>query len=177
MNAERQELHSVWLCPEDAKANALQSVISRIAERQDAPTFYPHVTLLGEISGTPDTTSQACKALFANGGTIEATVLRVARSAEFFKSLTLELALPQAIFDARAALSQKLSQTKAPLFQPHLSLAYGAAAHCDPDSALQEQLHAFVGMTFLLDRVVVTHSANSIPISLWSALEEIPLRA
>ena len=177
MQSESRALHSVWLCPEANIASKLKAIVEQLAERQRAPSFDPHITLLGEISAPWEMTLRACKTLFGVHGPIEARVQGMARSTTFFKALTIDLALPQSILDARAELATELGQTNAPDFQPHLSLAYGPLPLGYQDDLPDSFAGAIPGMTLCLDRLVVVRSANAIPIEDWTRLEELPLNA
>lgn len=150
-------------------------MIERLAILQETPVFEPHLTLLGDLEGSIETTAQHCKAAFADVGPINARVADVARSDAHFMSLYLEVSLPSQIFDIRKSLSMKLSRDVSSNFLAHISLAYGPLPKDLDDEELRTQIDTLCHRRIIFDRATVVRSAKEIPIEDWAVHSDITL--
>ena len=147
---------------------ALAEVIQRLAKRQDAPVFEPHLTLLGDLNGRLDLTHAAVQSAFAGVGPISARFETLCQSPQFFMSLYLATTVPDTLSQVRQSLSTTLRDKPAPTFEPHLSLAYGALPVDWSAADIAALKTTFRGRSFDLTRVAIVQSAKTIPIKDWT---------
>lgn len=167
MSNDPSEPHSIWLLPAAELDASLRSVIGDLAQRQDAPPFAPHLTLLGDLNGPIGATRDAVQTAFADIGPIEARVDKLRQSPRFFMSLYLATTVPDAVTAARQRLSHALRGGDAPPFEPHISLAYGPLpAACDAPG-VTTLAAPFLGRGITFPVIAVVRSAKSIPIQDW----------
>ena len=167
--------HSIWLVPEAPFATAFRREINGFADSRNVPSFTPHVTVLGDVSGSAERSLVACDECLAGMGPISTCVKQVANTDAFFMSLFLDLTLEPSIARQHLKLAERLDCNIPNAHQPHLSLAYGWA-----DGPLRrretERLNdEYSGKVFRLTHLVVAHSAKSIPIEEWEEIGRIEL--
>ena len=137
--------------------------------------FEPHVTLLGDLACTPQTTLDVCRTHFGKTGPIAAEVSGLTQTNAFYMSLFFDILLPPSIQTKRSGVLRDVGLVMDASFRPHLSLAYGLPPEALPKSdkrALQEK---FSGIEFHLTSLAIVASGQDVPIKEWTTLEELPL--
>ncbi len=117
---------SLWWLPPPPLARQLQGLIDALAARLGTPSFAPHVTVDGGLSGPPED-------LVARLSDIAST-LRAPRllpgdlttAPAWNRTLVVELDPTDDVLDARLDICLALDRTvQRSTFRPHLSLVYG----------------------------------------------------
>ncbi|MEO9576434.1 MAG: 2'-5' RNA ligase family protein [Roseobacter sp.] len=170
-----EQPHSIWLCPDATTYKHLQSTIDVIAEQEGAPSFAPHVTLLGDIVGAPRKTETLCRLAFAKHTAVEARIEGMAMTSHFFMSLFVDLDVPSYVHHLRRELADGLELDVAPDFRPHLSLAYGLESNAQTRQFTRTEPAISNGQKLILDTVVVASSSSQLPINRWKPLSKIKL--
>lgn len=168
--------HSVWLCPGAELDQPLREVIAHYANHGGAGVFAPHLTLLGDLHGAPQTTVAACHALAEQMPITTARIVGVSQTAGFFMSLFLDVEAEAPVLTAQTELAKALGVHVPPAYRPHLSLAYGLPAGAPGPQAIQDLEHRFVGKSVTFGTVVVVHSAKEVAIKDWRILQSHVLR-
>lgn len=175
MDPRLPQAHSVWLCPERTAHDLLAGHIARLLPLSFGVGFAPHVTLLGDMQGAPQTTMDACDQMFHDHGPVTATVTGIAQSERFFMSLFLDLALAPDMAEPRQTLQEITgSQGQTPL-RAHLSLAYGVRPGALEAADIAALAAVFQGMTFDLDHGVVVLSSQETAIADWRVVHRFAL--
>src|SRR3989344_4241262 len=87
--------HSLWLVPENEQKDQLQSIVNRLAEDNNSPTFTPHLTLIGDVEIQLEPFRRAVDEVFEgiNAFYIKATAVNF--SEKFAKSVFIEFELDE----------------------------------------------------------------------------------
>ena len=114
------KVFSVWALPTGTAETSYQSVIDNLARRVNAPTFRPHVTL-GSVDHQIDLEG------FADGmgPTIEVP-LSLQFGSTFTRSLIVQLKMTDWFRTMRERLEVRSGFASSRVFDPHISLCYGA---------------------------------------------------
>lgn len=173
LNAPRR--HSVWFCPETEIAARLSKEIAKFAGRSGSEIFEPHVTLLGDLTGPPQTTVDTCMARFRQMGPIRAEISGLTQTNAFYMSLFLDVHLVPDVFKHRIGIQRDVGLVPDRSFRPHLSLAYGLAPEDVTQSDKRALQECFSGLEFDLTHMAIVASARGVPISEWHVLQKLPL--
>ncbi|MFK7745233.1 MAG: 2'-5' RNA ligase family protein [Roseobacter sp.] len=165
--------HSIWLCTQGPLYDQMAADIGRLASAINTDTFAPHVTLLGDLTGSPADTFAACRRVFGAATSIKARVTGIAQTEDFFMSLFLDLDDGGSLRVAREQIAKDLSVKIPEQFRPHISLAYGHTA-LDPQGVCQLN-DRYTGQEITLQSVAVVASAKEIPIAQWHILSSMIL--
>jgi hypothetical protein len=115
---------SYWLVPAAAERAVFQDLITTLARRYSAPTFVPHVTLYSGESPPDERPLELMAEAIRAVHVIQLQVDRVLYTAEFTKTLFVQLH-PSPILCQLADALRRLSATpSAYVLNPHISLLY-----------------------------------------------------
>lgn len=131
---------SLWWIPPQGLGERLQGLIDALAGRLGSPSFAPHVTVEGGLSGHPEELIAALSA--APGARTSPRLRQVAISTgeAWNHLLAVDMERTEALTTARVELLLALGRTVAPGgWRPHLSLAYGTLDE-EKRRAMAEQL-------------------------------------
>jgi 2'-5' RNA ligase len=133
-----RERFSFWLIPAEAERPFLQQTITRWAERWDAPPFIPHVTLyVAELLP-----AEAPLALLAAAAQdvppFSLAVQGTAMTAQFTKSLFLELEETAPLLTLHRRLAEAVKRPSGYQLDPHLSLLYRRLPAAEKEALLAD---------------------------------------
>lgn len=139
MSSLRQN-YSLWLMPQgDARAR-LAEIIGRFSTRFAAPTFLPHVTLLGSCMGERREMIRWAARVAEALRPFTVRLQDLDRRDQYYRALFVHAALTEPLRKAHAAACEATGRKHEPAFMPHLSLLYG-----DFPTSLKEHLIAEIG--------------------------------
>jgi len=124
---DRTELIALWLLPAAPACEFFQSLVGELAGRFDAPTFEPHVTLLGGIANHDRTLQVFRKLLVPTRCELEIEGIHF--SELYTKTLFVRFHLSDELRQLRGALAQSFESESGDDFDPHLSLLYKKMPH------------------------------------------------
>ena len=119
--------YTLWLEPEGAVQNALQSSIASFAERGGTPTFLPHVTLLGGIQGDEETLIEHIRRLAAVASSIPVRATTVDTGDRYHFCFYMLCEHTPELVDMHATALLAFGMPQGEGYEPHISLAYGLA--------------------------------------------------
>jgi hypothetical protein len=170
-------LHSIWLLPSAKGSACFCELISRLSRQWHGPVFKPHLTVLGDLSGSIDSSITHCSAIFSDLNAQRVRVTGVDSTEQFFMSLYLDISLPQSFVNARRQLADLFQPQSSDNFRPHISLAYGPVGGADKSGLISRIAADLVGFEFELTSAQVVKSANHIPVAQWQTLWQHDLDA
>jgi 2'-5' RNA ligase len=119
-------VHYLWLMPEARVSRRLGDVIRALTARAGLPSFEPHVTLLGSVTGAASRLVEDTRRLAQMMAPLPIAISGVEHSAQYFRCVFLSAVLDPALASARARAERALESQGTPEhFSPHLSLLYG----------------------------------------------------
>jgi 2'-5' RNA ligase len=117
--------HSLWLMPSGIIRDTITRVIKKLSTEYFTPAFDPHITLLGQVSGTEqeiiDKTTTLAKSL--HPFPVRLGVLSGMN--DYFRCLFARIEESKELIDANRIVRQVFNRETDPSFMPHLSLLYG----------------------------------------------------
>jgi len=116
---------SLWFMPEGEEGKELKALILELSRKLDTPSFWPHVTLLGQVMDDKKDVLEKTARLASSLSTFVINLNGTDCLDEYFRCLFLiarnDVDLVNANLKARALFS-RMDETP---FMPHLSLVYG----------------------------------------------------
>lgn len=162
---------SYWCLPRAEDSAPLEEVIARLAARQKAPIFAPHMTL-GTCLAKVDIPTE----LRASLRDLRLSVIEIGETNVFTTALFLRLALTPNLRSARAMFDTLPHFRAGRAFDPHLSLCYGSPP---ADAAQSPAISGLIGKEICFDRLAVIEV--SLPVATyddvrsWRTLDVIDL--
>jgi len=120
-----QEKYSLWVMPSGPTASRFSQIISHLAAQYGAPTFPPHVTLLGSIETELEDIVTRSQALALQINPYSITLGEVGYLDQYFRALFVSVDLSEGVMAAYQQAKQVFPEMHKPAYQPHLSLLYG----------------------------------------------------
>ncbi len=168
--------YSVWMIPEEPELTALSNRISNFANAHGAPSFVPHVTLMGDIAAEEAELAARLGSISSGFSCHKLTVTDVKAEDLFFKSLYLDLLPPPNLIREQAALAQALPASQRPReFLPHISVAYGPI-NPEIKAAETEALKDLTGVTLSFRHLHLVKSSQNLPVEDWETLRSFRLK-
>jgi 2'-5' RNA ligase len=128
---------SAWLRPSDAQCGYLTRVIRILGHNNGAPTFPPHVTIVGEVGIPADQAAERLRAAAATEHRLDVVARSAGDTNAFHRCVFLVCDKEPALMALNAVLRESLEDKSDDDYLPHLSLIYGDLA-----SELREQIVA-----------------------------------
>lgn len=150
---------SLWAMPTAHDSSPFAARIQRLATTVGAPTFAPHVTLVGSVPRA--TAGRTIANALAAFGPFEVTLVGLADTAERFRCITVLVVPTSPLTEMRATLVAVCGVDPAP-YQPHLSLLYanlGSAERKD----LRDTLVLPLPMAIEIDTVCLVDTTDEDP--------------
>jgi 2'-5' RNA ligase len=137
---EGQDRFSLWFVPEGEAYRRYEALIQGLSERQGAPAFSPHVTLLGGVTGEEKEVSSITEVLAMEIPPFEIHFKEIGCLDEYYRCLFLRAEDTEEIMDAYRKAEDAFRVRHTRPFMPHLSLMYG-----NYDAQLKERIIDEIG--------------------------------
>ena len=122
----------------------LSKIIFQLSHHYITPLFPPHITLLGELTGSPEEISIQTRQLAAHLQPFHVTLTTVDFLNEYFRCLFLRVEETSNLMEANREARIIFHREPDPAFMPHLSLLYG-----DFDDVTKKQIINSIGQEFI----------------------------
>lgn len=160
------EWHSIWLMPAEDDLQFFQEIVDDLSVRFGTEAFCPHLTLMEDMPRPRDDLAEVLSQHFAGQKTFEATINRVDGLPLFFRSLFAGFEAAGPLLDLKKLAVKAFERGDVESFMPHISLAYGVSEE-QKISPIAELHASLTGRVIRFTEVVITASAQSIPIKDW----------
>lgn len=172
---------SIWLVPSGTQYDSLRGMVCELAARYPSHCFMPHVTAVGDVSGTLDDIAQRAARLAQRTGLVEARLTSIGWTpGDYFRSFYV-------LIDETAQFSKLYEDTCAVIgkcqTRPyHMSIMYTDALSDSAKIAIRDSLLAWrggkgFGATVRLTRLLVCFTTG-LPPEEWTCPRayELPVR-
>lgn len=171
MDSSVKSEYSVWILPQAGLEQALQKTILEIAAIQGENTFFPHVTLQGDLCGPSEEMSRSV-AMMAQHIPLQRWRVRAVECGDhFFRCLYLRFDEDVALLELQDKVCAFTRTCNGLSPFPHLSLAYGRVTEVTRQ-AREDLMQRFAACEIAFDRIAVVRSSKDIPITEWRILEQ-----
>jgi putative hydrolase of the HAD superfamily len=116
---------SLWLLPAEPIKKRLHAIIQGLAEKYDAVSFEPHVTIFSG-SSDDDKTASIARGIVKSFSPFELTVLRLDHTRNFTKTLFIQFQESEIARSMFNAIKERSERPTNYVLNPHLSLLYKA---------------------------------------------------
>ncbi|WP_298849168.1 2'-5' RNA ligase family protein [uncultured Ruegeria sp.] len=167
--------YSVWMVPEEPQLTDLSTRIKSFAHAHNAPTFLPHVTLMGDLAGDEAELVTILSRISAGFSGHSLTVKGIGAEDLFYKSLYLDLSPTPDLVSKQETLANVLPVSQCPReFLPHISVAYGPIAP-EIKTAEAKVLKSLIGTQLCFRHLHLVQSSQNVPIENWKILKSFEL--
>ena len=122
---KKQKQYSLWLMPSGKVYSDLFKIISSLSQKYSAPSFLPHITLLGRITGFETEVLFKCSRLAKNISSYKVEFDKVNYLDQYYRCLFIRIKETKEVMNANANAKEIFNHRKDPKYMPHLSLLYG----------------------------------------------------
>jgi len=172
------DIYSIWLVPSGAQYDSLRSLVCELAVRYPSHCFMPHVTVVGDVQGTPGDIAKRAAKLGQRTGVLEARLTSIEWTrGDYYRSFYVRV-------DETAAFSKLYEDTCAVIgkcqTRPyHMSIMYTDTLSDSARAAIRDSLYRrrggkSLGSTVRLTRLLVCFTSG-LPPEKWTCPEEIQL--
>lgn len=163
---------SIWLLLPLEIKQQLSFVINGLSGSYEAPSFEPHITLLGSLPKTPAVLKKA-QELFEVLPPVRIQLKGLGCSQKWSKCLFIEVEATQELSEAHEMAKRYVEDKRVRTYQPHISLLYGRYSQ-KVKNQIMETLDGWVGTAFIAHSAAVV-STEGAPQN-WVHLHSGPLR-
>jgi 2'-5' RNA ligase len=117
--------YHLWLKPSRKASYQFADVIQQLALELEAPTFEPHITLLGNLKGSEAEHVARSKELARSLPPFPINVRRPTFGEDYFHCVFLVAEMTAPLLHAHALARQIFHQEEGGRYLPHISLLYG----------------------------------------------------
>ena len=118
--------YSLWLRPFGDIAFSLQQRIQKLSEKYDAPSFEPHITLLGSLKDGETELVQLTETLASSLHPFDVLLTKAGVGNTFYQSLFVHVEESRELMNARKTAEKLFNPVDSDdRYLPHLSLMYG----------------------------------------------------
>lgn len=118
-------LYALWLLLPPAERARFTELIRTLAEQHGTPSFEPHITLLGGISGAQDAVVATTAALARRIAPLHIQLAEIGQRDSYFQCLFVHAVPVPALLRANRDAREQFARGKDSEYVPHLSLVYG----------------------------------------------------
>lgn len=166
---------SIWLMPSAGDRALLADIVDDLARRFGSPLFEPHLTLAGDLPDPPETYVAMLERLAASCSRFAQPVEDIVVTDAYFRSFYAKFKRSAELDRLKQCCVDDLGGNLSE-FMPHVSLLYGPVPEPGKSEAAAELRRSVTGRAVTFDRVVVTNSSDTTPISEWWVHAERLLR-
>jgi 2'-5' RNA ligase len=130
--------YSLWLMPEEQERRDFADVIARLSERFGAPTFEPHVTLLGGLHGGERDIVKRISEIVPTMRPILIRTSTLHHQDDYYRQLFVQVEKTRPLMETRARVKVLAGGRRERPYSPHLSLMYGSVGYQDREALLME---------------------------------------
>ncbi|KXZ43694.1 hypothetical protein GPECTOR_83g306 [Gonium pectorale] len=161
-----KESYSLWAMPKGRLGDQLRAEIAALAERQGAPAFPPHVTVLGDIERPREEMIRMTKELAAQVKKYRINFVDVTRGSIFYQCVYLLVAKDEGTM-AAAATARKVFDRTTPPYMPHLSLLYSDIDEAERDKVVKYERDRLYGESSGYDTLLVENGYEVGSFAIW----------
>lgn len=123
----------------------LANLISDLSKEYSSPRFPPHVTLLGELTGSYEEIESRALRLSLNLRPHAVKLTKVEYLDQYFRALFIRVQETEEIIEATLRATEIFDRQRDPKYMPHLSILYG-----NFPSATKDKIIRKIGREFAL---------------------------
>lgn len=166
--------HLLWLLPEPEALALLGQAIRELSETLGGPLFTPHLTLLSQITGSPDILAGLTKRLAGQISPFELTVRGPSYSEHYHRAIVLGIEKNPLLDDVIRLAKETFRGGAREPFAPHLSLAYGRIDEDRARASLSEILPS-IPARLRAGAIELVSASSQTPVGSWRSLCVFPL--
>lgn len=117
--------YSVWLMPDGKSTVQLISNMEKLSRNFDAPSFSPHITLIGQLEFDPPEVHEKFSQLASSTSQMTLEAEEIVYRDVYFRSIVFKIEESEPLFKLNQKARHVFDRTSDPTFFPHLSLLYG----------------------------------------------------
>lgn len=119
------DLHSIWLKPTGEVYGLLANLIISLSKDYNAPTFEPHLNLLGDILGSEAETIAKTGELSRLIHPLAIKLVEPSYGKRFFKCVFIRAEKTKELMEANVLAREIFARQNDESFDPHVSIMYG----------------------------------------------------
>jgi 2'-5' RNA ligase len=169
----RTKTCSLWLIPSENIYKSLTKLICQLSKKFSAPSFEPHITLIGKLVGSEEDIISKTSKLSDIIKPFRIRLTWVAYSDNFFRCLFIRAEETSDILEANIKAREIFDRLQDPKYTPHLSLLYG-----NFPTKMKEEIISEIGKEFKMNfyvRIIHLFSTSGKPKD-WYKIKEFPIK-
>jgi hypothetical protein len=145
--------YSIWAMPPEPLFTQLKDCIDSLAKENNAPTFEPHMTMVGTIDQDLTVIEQTLQNCLASMTPMQLELGEVSFSTTYFQSVLVRVSATAQLMELNMQIKNSLNLEN-DVFMPHFSLLYGN--HSMKERAEIAARIKLPTLSFEIDTLVIT---------------------
>ena len=172
------EEYSLWVVPPEPVHGRVAGIISGLAEKYGAPSFEPHMTLLGDISTGRRGATKKASELADSLRPFSVRLTDIGCLDTHFRCMFIRAEETPRLMAANERARELFGRQSGQKFMPLISILYG-----DFPPAMKERIIDEIGVRdgfnaeFKVRSMHLVYSSKKIPINKWRRIKEYTLKA
>ncbi len=164
--------YALWLRLENEARERFQALIAILSRRYHAPLFEPHVTLLGDITGSDAEVMAKTARLALEIEPFDMQLTTADHRDEYYRCLYVKAVPTNALMEANRLARRLFESASGNKYLPHLSLLYGDFSTQEKEKILAE-INCTFKATFRVNRLAL-YTTEGAP-EKWRCVKTFPL--
>lgn len=164
--------YALWVAPEEAASQQLQSVIGQLAAAYSGPVFSPHLTLLSWVRGEEQELASKTESLASSMAPLTTKITGFAGAPYYFRCFFAPLESSSKLRQAVSNATQHFNASAGSGYLAHVSLLYGQMDR-KMKKTIPGQIGQKVPLRFSFDKIQLVRM--SVSVSAWTTVAEFPL--
>lgn len=166
---------SLWLVPDGKTRENLTRTIKQLAATHNAPSFDPHITLVGAVQESENEILDKTRRLAVSLAPLEITLGEVEYTEQFYRSIYSRVKLTSYLKNAHKTAADFFPKLLQEDFMPHLSLLYSTEVSKEEKQAIKPDLESEIKGIFVARTLRLQLTDGEV--STWKAIEDFNLIA
>ena len=117
--------YAIWLMPTGEEYTRLSRLIGDLSRQYGGPIFEPHVTLLGDVNGSPECIGERTDQLASSIPPFSVHLTAPGYQDVYFRCLYMQVELSPPLQQCYREAQRIFDHSESQPFMPHVSLLYG----------------------------------------------------
>lgn len=159
--------------PEGDERAHLEKIIEQLGAGFKSPLFKPHITLLGQVSGSEEEVVEKTATLAESLTAFDVSSDGLDFRDSYFQALFVKIKETPSLIAANGLAREVFQRESDTTFMPHLSLAYGDFDVSEKEEVIEE-ISAAIDFSFGLGKIHL-YSTEGVPKD-WQLVKSFPLK-
>ena len=171
---EQMKDYALWVIPDGNAFRELKKLIDLISRSYSTPSFIPHITILGRVTGDENALISTGVHLSSIIRPFHISLTSIAYLDEYFRCLFIKVKRSKELIDLHDTTKMKFNIKDRKYYMPHISLMYGNLPSPSKKKIILDIGKVYPNTILIKSIHLVSASVETDPAT-WHSVKEFPL--